>query len=283
MTRLADIEVRIASMDELGDIVGAMRSLAGMRMQEAQQALPGVLRYAGMVANAIASTLLLLENRKPATPVRAGRRGIILFTAEHGFVGGFNERMFDAAAAVLRPDDFVYVLGSRGAAVAVERGRAPDWMHAMPTRCAAATDMVHELSGKLYQQIGLAEITRIEMLYTRSHQGSAPKVERRLLLPLEPGRINPAKLRLPPLHNLDPARLYEKLVAEYVFAVLTETAVESIVSENAARFAAMEAAHTNVARRLDGLRVDASQMRQSEITAEICELATAAQALSQAG
>lgn len=283
MTRLADIENRISSMDELGDIVGAMRSLAGMRMQEAQQALPGVLRYAGMVANAIASTLSLLADRPPPMQAQPGRRGFILFAAEHGFVGGFNERLFDAAGPILQPDDYVFVLGSRGAAVAAERGRSPDWIHAMPTRCAAVTDVIHALSGALYQQIGRAEISRVEMLYTRNRQGVGATVERRLLLPLEPGLTNPDQLRLPPLTNLEPALLYEKLVAEYVFAVLAETAVESIVAENAARFAAMEAAHTNVARRLDGLRLDASQMRQSEITAEICELATAAQALSEAG
>ena len=46
MTRLAELRGQIASMDELLDIVGAMRSLAGMRLQEAQRALPGIRRYA---------------------------------------------------------------------------------------------------------------------------------------------------------------------------------------------------------------------------------------------
>ena len=34
MTRLSEIQSHIASMGELLDIVGAMRSLAGMRVQE---------------------------------------------------------------------------------------------------------------------------------------------------------------------------------------------------------------------------------------------------------
>ena len=46
MTRLAELRGQIDSMDGLLDIVGAMRSLAGMRLQEAQRALPGVRRYA---------------------------------------------------------------------------------------------------------------------------------------------------------------------------------------------------------------------------------------------
>ena len=53
MTRLAEIQGHIANMDELLDIVGAMRSLAGMRVQEAQRALPGIRRYAESMAAAI--------------------------------------------------------------------------------------------------------------------------------------------------------------------------------------------------------------------------------------
>ena len=44
--RLAELQGQIASMDELLDIVGAMRSLASMRLQEAQRALSGIRRYA---------------------------------------------------------------------------------------------------------------------------------------------------------------------------------------------------------------------------------------------
>ena len=46
MTRLSEIQNHIASMDELLEIVGAMRSLAGIRVQEAQHALPGIRSYA---------------------------------------------------------------------------------------------------------------------------------------------------------------------------------------------------------------------------------------------
>ena len=60
MTRLAEIEAHIASMGELLDIVGAMRSLAGMRVQEAQHALPGIRRYAEAMAAAIGAALLLV-------------------------------------------------------------------------------------------------------------------------------------------------------------------------------------------------------------------------------
>ena len=71
MTRLAEIELHIGNIAELRDIIGAMRSLAGMRMQEAQRVLPGIRRYAETVSEAIGDALLRCRTRRPA---RAWRR-----------------------------------------------------------------------------------------------------------------------------------------------------------------------------------------------------------------
>ena len=72
MTRLAEIQGHIAGMDELQDIVGAMRSLAGMRVQEALRALDGIRRYAASMRAAIASALLLAP---PAAEAGGAGRG----------------------------------------------------------------------------------------------------------------------------------------------------------------------------------------------------------------
>ncbi|MCW5745084.1 MAG: F0F1 ATP synthase subunit gamma [Alphaproteobacteria bacterium] len=279
MTRLSEIEGHIASMSELFDIVGAMRAMAGMRMQEAQRALPGVRRYADAVATAIAASLLLLEPARPAGRAARQRRALVLCAAEHGFVGGFNERLYETAEAVREPDDVLFILGSRGGTLAAERQKPATWTQPMATRCAAVPDAVHRLSTELYRRIAQDGLVRVEVIHARYRQGGASTVERRALLPLDTAALQARRPRQAPLHNLQPAALSERLLEEYVFALLTEAAVESIASENAARFAAMESAHDNVARRLDGLRHDAREARQSETTMELIELATAGKAL----
>jgi F-type H+-transporting ATPase subunit gamma len=279
MTRLTEIEGRVGSMRELLDLFAAMRSLAGMRMQEAQRTLPGIRRYAESLATAIGETLLLAE--EPDSPSRSAPRGrlaLILCAAEHGFVGGFNERLVDAAQAAVNTDDLLFVLGSRGAVLLFERGRPATWTHVMATRCSAAPAMVRYLSDELYRRIGLGEIARAEVVYARYRQGSVSTIERRLVLPLDTASLKARQPRQPPLHNLEPLVLREKLVGEYVSALLTEAAVESIGSENAARFAAMESAHDNVSKKLDRLRQEARQARQAEITNELIELAAGADA-----
>ena len=283
MTQLAEIQGHIASMDELADILGAMRSLAGMRVQEAQRALPGIRRYAESMAAAVGASLLLMPQLTPRTYGDHGQRALILCAAEHGFVGGFNERLMEAAEAILRPWDLLLVLGSRGAALASERGRKVAWTRPMATRLSGAPDTIDHLARELYARIVRGEISRVEMMFARYCQGVASTIERRLLLPLDTKALATAKPRQAPLHNFEPGLLMEKLMAEYVFALLTEAAVESIASENAARFAAMDSAHENATKKLSELRQTARQARQTEITSELLDLITGAEAIRGAG
>jgi F-type H+-transporting ATPase subunit gamma len=66
-----------------------------------------------------------------------------------------------------------------------------------------------------------------------------------------------------------------------VIALLTEAAIESFASENAARFSAMDSAHDNVSKKLDRLQEEMRQARQSEITTELIDLVTGAEALNK--
>lgn len=279
MTRLSEIEVHITSMGELLDIVGAMRSLAGMRMQEAQHALAGIRGYADAMATAIGSTLLLMPQPLTDRYQERGCRALILCTAEHGFIGGFNERLLEAAEAELKSPDLLFVLGSRGAALGFERGCKITWTRPMASRLAAAPDTVNSLTKELYTRIARGEVGRVEVMFGQYRQGAASTIEHRLLLPIDTATLATKPSRQVPLHNLPPRVLLEKLMAEYVFALLTEAAVESIASENAARFAAMESAHDNVSKKLAGLQDTARQARQSEITSELLDLMTGAEAM----
>jgi F-type H+-transporting ATPase subunit gamma len=277
--RLAEIETHIASMSELFDIVGAMRSLASMRMQEAYRALPGIRRYAETMAAAIGSALLLMPEPRLGRSAQ-GRRGLIVCMAEQGFVGGFNARVFEAAERTLdlHPGDILFVLGTRGVIVARERGWVMAWSHPMASRPEGVPETVRRLITELYGPIARGEITRVEVIFVRHRQGGIATIEQRQVFPLDLSSFTAKRPRLPPLHNLPPDLLLEKLVADYVFALLTEAAVESLASENAARFASMSAAHDNVSKKLGELRQDARAARQDEITAELLDLVTGAEA-----
>ena len=278
MTRFVELQHRVTSMTELQEIMGAMRSLAAVRVQEAQQALAGIRKYADTVVGAIASALLL---QPPSSEVSAGSgdRALVLCASEHGFVGAFNERLIEAATEALAARDRLFVLGSRGAALLLERGQPPAWQRPIATRVSGTPDTVNTVTNELYRQVSRGEISCVELMFTRYRQGAPSVIERRRLLPFDPSAIPAVPKHSPPLHNLAARDLLEQLVAEYVFALLTEAMAESIASENAARFVAMDSAHDNVARRLVSLGQSVREARQDEITSELLDLLTGSGAL----
>ena len=278
--RLAEIERHVSSIEELQRIVGAMRAIASMRVQEALGALTSVRRYGSALAAAVREALAIAadEHIAPGESQGGGRRAIVVFTSEHGFVGGFNERLIEAAGVKPQTGDALLIVGSRGAALASDRGLAVTSTHAMATRLARVPEVVQRVQEGLYSRIASAEIVRAEVVFG-SHQGSgATAIERRQLFPLD-SSLRRERSEPVPLHDLPAAELLERLTAEYILSQLTEAATESLAAENAARFAAMEAAHDNVGKRLQGLRLDASRSRQEEVTTELLDLVIGQQAV----
>ena len=60
-------------------------------------------------------------------------------------------------------------------------------------------------------------------------------------------------------------------------------AMESFASENGARLATMEAARANIDKKLDDLAQDERQRRQDEITTELLDIVTGAEAVAANG
>lgn len=279
MARLAELETRIASMGGLLEVVGAMRSLAGMRLQEAGRMLPAARTYARDVSGAIGSALRLV--REPPASVQGAmqRRGIVLYGAEHGFVGALTERLLSAAREAMAPPDMLYVLGSRAAAMAVGHGMQATWTAPMATRPASVPQTVRRLTDELYRQIARGQLTKVELIYATHDPAGTAALHSRVLLPLDLASLATGRPGPAPLSNLSAAELLEQLTAEYVFALLAQTGLESLASENGARFVAMTAARDNVSKKLDELRAAARTLRQAEITTELLDVVTGAEAL----
>jgi F-type H+-transporting ATPase subunit gamma len=289
--RVAEIERQVASMQELQRIVGAMRAIASMRMQEAVRALASVREYGAMLAEALRDALAISADEAQlrggghpdATVAAAQQRGcraILVLASEHGFVGGFNERLIEALESDLAATDVLMIVGGRGAALAADRGHAAIWSHPLATRLAGIPQTVRFLEEALLPRISRGELVRAEALFGRYSGSGELTIERQRLFPLELAHATDKRRGLAPLHDLPVPELLEKLTAEYLLSQLTEAATEALAAENAARFAAMESARDNVGRKLGTLRLEASRARQEEITTELLDLITGERALN---
>ena len=167
MEPLVRIERRIASLHDLLSVVTAMRSLAGMRVREARQTLPGVQHYLAVVQRALAAAVPLLPP-EGAAPLRSeGPITVFAFASEHGSVGALNDRLVEMALRHARghEDSRLFVVGSRGARIVLERHLEPAWTQAMATRTCSIIDVARKLADEPYLSIDAGKFSRVVLVY----------------------------------------------------------------------------------------------------------------------
>ncbi|MGB7101332.1 MAG: FoF1 ATP synthase subunit gamma [Xanthobacteraceae bacterium] len=280
--RLADVVAQRHNVRQLEAVVTAMRGIAASRAQQSRSLLAGVEAYTEVISRAIGQALSLLpQDVSAATPQRRARRGLILFCAEQGFAGAFSERVLDAAAGDIR-DATSLIIGTRGAAIASDRGVKAAWSAPMAAHVDALPSFANRLANALYTYVASGAVAEVDVVFPRSVSGSGIQIDRHSLLPIEFRRFARPIEQQAPLTTLAPQPLLERLAAEYVYAQLCEAAMLAFEAENEARMMAMTSAKTNIATKLNTLSMRERQLRQEEITTEIIELAAGSEALTKA-
>lgn len=280
--RLAEISARIDGIRQLGVVVSAMRGIAAARAQQARNQLAAVDSYAETIAAAIGRTLALapatsLTARRPARPA------LVLFCAEQGFAGTFSERLLDAVRDELVTSE-LFLVGTRGRAIALERHVVAGWIGAMPSHSPGIPKLADRIAEAIYTRIAKGEIDRLDAVFSQWQAGHSVRIERRRLFPLDMSAFLLPIDHDAPLVNLPPDALLVDLTSDYLHAQLCNAALHAFAAENEARMEAMASARRQIERQLSRLQATERIVRQEEITAEIIELAageTASRADSQ--
>ena len=211
---------------------------------------------------------------------RPGRQAVTLFCAEQGFAGAFSDRILETAGHYAQPRD-IFLIGTRGAVLAAERGISLTWQAAMVPHASLVPALAIRIADALYDWLSDQAGCRVEVIVPRWSIGGGVTPERRSLLPFDFHRFAVPVSSNPPLITLPPAVLLARLAEEYVFAELCEAALTAFAAENEARVAAMLSARGNLQHMTADLMALERQIRQEEITAEVVELASGASAAVQ--
>ncbi|WP_161973796.1 F0F1 ATP synthase subunit gamma [Hwanghaeella grinnelliae] len=275
MEQLAHLKERIASLQDLGGLIRALRALSASHVQEAQSALTGIRNYVETIEDAVVQGVDLLPGPKPPAPSGGEPTAAVLIAvcSEHGFVGALNERLLDEAAG-RRGYAGLAVIGRRGAMLAEERHLDLAWTFPM------ATDVPGVLRAARHAAQSLAHVTQATILYATYRPGGNYEIVAKDILPLAPDLLARTGRKSPPLHHLRPAQLLERLADEYLFAEITHAIMQSLASENGARLRVMESADRNIDKKLHGLRRDEHAQRQEAITAELLDVVVGVEAIT---
>lgn len=269
MVELARIEARLESVGQLGELVGALRSIAASRVREAQEALAGTKAFCDTVDRAIASI-----NPADSPPRQEKGKAVLLaITSENGFVGGFNTRIMDRLQDARETDAALLLVGRRGQILAMERDLDIDIAMPMTSRAKGVTPLARQIAAKL------AGVTRAGIIYAQHQKSGTFAVAYRQVLPLAP-KAMPDIAAQQPLYHLPAARLLAQLASEYLFAEIAQALMQSIVSENNARLMTMDAASRNIDERLEKLHRQERMARQDQTTADMLDVIVGSEAVN---
>lgn len=278
MSALGETQARITSVRQLRTVVGAMRGIAASHTQQARLGLDGYRAYARVVAEELGRALQLIERgSEMRASTTMGSVAVVAFTAEHGFAGAFGDRVLAAVSPGAKTE--LFIVGSRGLALAEQRGWQVDWTAPMASQVSGVTATARVVSDALYSRFVRKPFAGAEIVYAKVTATTELEVVRRRLLPIDLAVFAAHHSGAPPLVNLPPGRLVEQLVGEYVFAELALAALESFASENAARLVTMELARINIDHKAEELSGLERLLRQEQVTAEVQELTSSALAL----
>ncbi len=274
-----EIERRISAFRAIEDIVGAMKAYAGIVIRKTEELVINLREYEESISQAMARIVAhhgeIAQKMEYPGP---GRRILVACGSSQGLCGLFNERMADAVSGELQDGDALFVTGRKLRESLASRQIVPQYYAGSASSVSGIQGAIEEAISRLIEIYGGREFYRLAFIFM-SVSGQKPQVLTERVLPpdmdkflsaLPPGKTE--KKKNPPLLNMGPDRVFEKLIEQLIFAVLYRSHAESLRSENWYRLQSMEGAAENLRKRISGAEALQRYVRQEEITEEVLEV-----------
>jgi len=282
MPQIQEIERKIKGVRSLKDIVHSMRSLAAVNLYKAEKALQSIRKYRVMIQEGLGLADHLISDRTRVTDKADLPTGCLIFTSDQGLSGSFNERIIDfvqdQSTQYRKP--LYMVCGVRGQDLLKQKKIDVFLNISAPTSLDGTKRAMRDLSDTLYLHFNEGRFGSLILFYNvyASAGRFTPTVVP--ILPLDATRFAGKKsLGTSPHLYLTPEELLPLLIEEYLFIELYRAFVESIASENGSRLRSMDNAGKNIDKKIDELMQLYRISRQEEITSEMLEIISGAEAI----
>jgi F-type H+-transporting ATPase subunit gamma len=284
---------KIRTAKDLHSIVRTMKALAAAGIRQCESATDAVRDYAGTVECGLQAVLRVHPHKPPSTPRESVPIVAVLFGTDQGMCGQFNDALVSHArrrlTLITRGDAARarrWGVGTRVAGILSDAGDGIEAVYTTPASVSHVTSIVQQLALDLDAwgtQHGRYELWLFHHV-AQAGAGYGP-VDRRVV-PADPIWLHELGHRRwstsqMPMCGGDGHDVYSALVQQYLFVSLHRAMLESMLSENIARLAAMQAAERNIEEMCSALQFEYQQSRQSAITGELLEIVSGFEAMTK--
>jgi F-type H+-transporting ATPase subunit gamma len=293
MPSTRDIRRRIKSVKSTSQITKAMQMVAAAKMRKAQQAALVGRPYADLLnevlALAAARTVAFEHPLMQARSVK--KRAVILVSTDRGLCGGLNGNLFREVTKLDKNNTTLFIAAGRKASQFVARTKrqlAAEFTYKDTPEYAEARAI-----SKFAQDLFLkGEADAVDILFTNFISTLVQQPKTVPFLPIgkimaatagvnAPARELPASSTPVDTFEFEPDEktVLGALLPHSLNFQMHQTLLEAKASEQSARMVAMKNATDNAQQLIKDLTLEYNKLRQSNITKELLEIATAQMAV----
>lgn len=287
-------KARIRSTQSLKKIFRAMELIAASRIGKARERVAAASPYARAITRAISAVAVHSDVEHPLTSERTdtNRVALLVITADRGMAGAYSanaireserlrERLTRAGKDVVQ-----FASGRRGVSYFNFRKRelAGAWTgNSDAPSHEVATEIAKTLLAAFLAPAEEGGVSEIHVVYThfKSMVSQEPRVVRMLPLEIVEGVAEPTE-DVEPLYDFEPnaEEVLDALLPRYIQSRIHSCMLQAAASELANRQSAMNTAVSNAEDIVRQYTRLANSARQAEITQEISEIVSGADALA---
>ncbi len=284
MASQRDIRRRIGAVKNIKQITRAMQFVAASKLKRAQDATLASRPYSEKLDEVLADLAAVLgaeDHPLLAARPEGGKRLIILITTDRGLAGPLNTNTIRFISREITEDtgDLTLVTVGRKGRDAMRRAGVPLEAHFAGFGDRPTFAEVIPLARLITDDYLAGKYAVVDIVYSRFVSTLTQKPESFRLLPVQPA--SDADAGIPGnqfIFEPNAATVLQQLLPRYVATRLFQAVLESKASEESSRMVAMKNATENAEDLIEDLTLSYNKVRQSNITREMIEIASGANA-----
>ena len=286
------LQKRIKTTQDLRSIVSTMKSLSAVSIIQYDAALKSLVEY-GRTINLGAVALMkngdLKLPKEPSFKPEAKRALAVVIGSDTGLVGKMNREVVSYTEQFLREKGFslektaFIAIGRQIIAQMMRDDRKTVESYPVSNSVKAISKTAASVLVTVHEQMQTGRVSHVYLFYSQK-QGTGVAPRSSLLIPLGTEWLDRLKNigwpgRNLPTYTLPPDQIFSALMKERLLIELSTAITEALSAEHHMRLTTMQAAEKNIDENLESMNLEYQQMRQENITTELLDVVSGAEAL----
>ncbi|ACS58183.1 ATP synthase F1, gamma subunit [Rhizobium leguminosarum bv. trifolii WSM1325] len=294
MPSLKDLKNRVASVKATQKITKAMKMVAAAKLRRAQEAAEAARPYSQRMGVVLANIAKAVTDADGAPTLMTGTGQdkvhlLVVCTAERGLCGGFNSQIARFAREQVRKllaegkTVKIFTVGKKGhdilrrefASLIIERKELRDVKR-------VGFENADQIGKRIIEMYAAGEFDVCTLFYSEFKSVISQIPTAQQLIPASTGAVqaeDAAHAGAVYEYEPDPASILEDLIPRNISVQIFRALLENVAGEMGAKMSAMDNATRNAGEMINKLTLSYNRQRQAQITKELIEIISGAEAL----